>query len=413
MRSFLAHANLRVQSHSLFPFSRPPSRLQAPAAAPSTTSFDDLPVSVHLGIVFLLPRLVDRVLVSLVSKRWAALLGEPAFWAELSFDGVKTEHLGSDLLLQLARRAAGSLRSLTISDEHPPLPAWRALFAAMAAEGLTRSLQHLVAPRATFAIEDAAGAQALRSACPALTSAAVHIRASWRDALAAMRALGSCAAGSTVELAPTGYTGEGADVAWGPGQWWQKAAAATIEAADFATFATALAETLGCCTVKEVVLGIPGGSNATTADMQTLFDRLGGGDAAAVERAAASLGAALADPLRGPRELRVASRQALQSGVEGSFRFPAAAHVARALTVQSPLRVLQLTGNLSADAYRALAAALAPGRSCLEELLLEHTDIDTAEGCVFKQSTNAPGSSSHRLGLHRRREVIPKQRVSC
>lgn len=45
--------------------------------------FDALPPAVHLSVLLApcLP-LVDRTRCALVSKRWRALLSEPAFWAE-------------------------------------------------------------------------------------------------------------------------------------------------------------------------------------------------------------------------------------------------------------------------------------------------------------------------------------------
>lgn len=235
----------------------------------------------------------------------------------------------------------------------------------MAAEGLTRSITSFTAPEGAFVLRDAEGARAVRSACPALTAAAVHIRAPWRTALAAVRALGSCAAESTVELGPAAYS-----AAATPAAMISAAAAAAEGDSDFASFAAALTETLGACSVKALVLGVD-----YFADLGALFGRLGP-DAAAAERAATSLGAALADPLRGPREVRVVSKRG------GQLCFPAAAHVARALTSESLLRVLSLGGRLSADGLRELAAALAPGRSRVEKLTVSGIDLREAEGCV-------------------------------
>lgn len=116
-------------------------------ASSSRLTFDDLPRDVHLRIIELSSaRLVDRVrCCSLVSKRLKALLDEPAFWADVNLDGVEepcSRHVNGELVLTLARRAAGGLRSLSLRD-HPFLfkevePDGPCLLAVMASEGLTK-----------------------------------------------------------------------------------------------------------------------------------------------------------------------------------------------------------------------------------------------------------------------------------
>lgn len=352
----------------------PRPRAQALAATqhPVLATFEDLPPSVHLSIILLLPRLVDRVRVALVSKWWAALLSEPAVWAELSFEDARPEHLSAEVYMQLARRAAGRLRSLDLSH---PLPTWQALLAAMAAEDLNRNLKRFTASTVAFTIRNAEGALALRSACPALTIAAVHVRADWRGALAAMRALGDCGAESTADFIPARYL---INLLSSSAAGLEREEAAALDAAaaleredDFTSFATALAETLGRCRIKSLAIGIGEDSSPFWVDYWDLFHSPGP-DQAAAEHAAASLCAALAHPLRGPRELRVRSRG-----------FLAAAHVIRALTAQSPLRALTLGEEvLDGDALRELTAALAPGRTRLEELQIDGEDVGSAEGCV-------------------------------
>lgn len=92
---------------------RRPGRMSAES---SVSPFDDLPHPLHLIIVLALP-LVDRVRCSLVSRRWRALLEEPVFWAELSFDGAVQWSIKRDTLLALCQRSRGALSLLDVTSE--------------------------------------------------------------------------------------------------------------------------------------------------------------------------------------------------------------------------------------------------------------------------------------------------------
>lgn len=250
---------------------------------------------------------------------------------------------------------------------------------------------------------------ALRSACPALTTASVHIQGNWRNVLAAMRALGDCGGESTAEFLSARFMRSWARNSRPEPDAASLAAlnaAATLERGDdFASFATALGETLGCCRVKTLLLGSEEGC-APSADFWAYVGRLGP-DAAATESAAASLGAALAHPLRGPRELRVwGSIYPLEpDDLDEPPCFLAAAHVARALTAQSPLRALTL-GGIGADALEELAAALAPGRSRLEELEIEGANLGTAQGCECARQCARPPTAVFCFELSARTSIL-------
>lgn len=120
------------------------------SCAVAAASFGDLPQALHLSILLQLP-LVQRVRCTLVSKRWAALLQEPAFWSDLSFE--KADHgllqgRCGDTFLDILRRSAGQLRSLVV----PSAAAYGAygdggeignFLSALAAGGLTGKLERL------------------------------------------------------------------------------------------------------------------------------------------------------------------------------------------------------------------------------------------------------------------------------
>lgn len=159
----------------------------------------------------------------------------------------------------------------------------------------------------------------------------------------------------------------------------------------FCAFAAALSGALRCR---------PGGGVGKICFLDRFFDnlRFGGGsgcfcglhalsaEAAPEETALAAqeLGEILADPAHGPRSIRDCD---CQNGIGAT---PVFVHLCRALTAESRLRSLRLTGSddevfesaLSDDGMTELAAALAPGRSRLERLTIGDAFFSDGPGCV-------------------------------
>jgi hypothetical protein len=90
---------------------------QAAAMAATGHFFDfaALPAHLHIQIVSCLP-LPESIRCALVARNWAALLADPAFWADLRFEGVAIDSVTGKRLLAICRRAKGRLRSLDVSD---------------------------------------------------------------------------------------------------------------------------------------------------------------------------------------------------------------------------------------------------------------------------------------------------------
>lgn len=62
-----------------------------------------------------IPCLRERVRCALVSRRWAALLENPAFWADASFSGAAATRLTNAAFLQLCLRSAGNLHTVKLA----------------------------------------------------------------------------------------------------------------------------------------------------------------------------------------------------------------------------------------------------------------------------------------------------------
>lgn len=247
------------------------------------------------------------------------LLGEPAFWAEISFEGsTRPQSLNDELLLTLARRAGGNLLSLDVSGpecsgielKHQGRP----LLEVMAAEGLTARLRSLSA-MGKVKIVDTARAAALLAACPALTSVEIELDGAWPGVAEAMHMLPlagerSCASFNLTE-GPEEQTG-------------------------FVAFVTAISEALASCAVGRVgffPLRGPEPDFDPLLDLRALIAR-STAPAAAVDQAVARLAAALADPEHGPR--------AVLGGSHCLGSTPILAHMCRALTARSRLSELQI-----------------------------------------------------------------------
>lgn len=158
--------------------------------------FHDLPSALFLHILSFLP-LNERVRCALVAHSWAALLTETAFWAVLSFDGAASLSVGDEALLQLCQRAGPSLQTLDVAYSACLNVTLDGLIAALALDGVGRSLATLRtwAPTGKYPEEHPAGildlahTATLRAACPALASAAVSVRGSLADVSAMLRSL--------------------------------------------------------------------------------------------------------------------------------------------------------------------------------------------------------------------------------
>lgn len=215
--------------------------LRVQAFQPSATSivtqarqatFEDLPVALLASIVEKLPRLVDRVRCALVAKRWAGLLGDPAFWVRLDFEGASEKRLSDEVILGLCRRAAGQLRVLDISahccsrnnriNESDFLE-------DMATAGLGAQVESF-----TGSQMDLWDIRSLRAAFPALSVAEVGIRVEVQKAVAALRALAGVRGVKSLRIHPSPPPGhEDAVVPFVP----------------FSAFAPALADALAQCPV--------------------------------------------------------------------------------------------------------------------------------------------------------------------
>lgn len=363
-----------------------------PTQAPQQAGFDDLPAAVHLSIVLSLP-LVQRVRSGLVSRRWAALLKEPSFWAELDFHGAPGPGLtslvanGCELLVQLCHRSGWQLCALDLSeifrsfkaDEEDPESAFP-LLERLAEEKLADKLQVL---QTRTAVEDgrrgqvmlycADNAARLRAACPALRSATVSFRGGWQGVTAAMRTL-SCEGRSSVSIAAHLSRNRR-----------RRPAPAVLEAelsGEFLAFATSLTEALRCCSVHSLTLeSVHDDSSKMQRGCATFLNYFGAdamfaraGDPAAAAAAAEELAAVLACPEHGPRRLKFhATPQGW--GVEDAPSSGFSKLLWGAMSPQSPLTALSVeqhsgrTGyGAGRDALDELAAALDPCRRAPRQL---------------------------------------------
>lgn len=225
-----------------------------------------------------------------------------------------------------------------------------------------------------YYIKTAADAQQLRAVCPSLQHAGLAIHARWPAALAALDALACHRVGGPVTLGLGTHTWE--------------------EAGRFCNLASRTADMLSRVCVDEIHFGditeekhpafrLSGlfGSEEAQISWADFEQRSSAADPAATARAAAALGAALAQPVRGPSVVQFAEHAAVP-------RFAAA--LFDALTPQSPLRTLrvfcgrQYAREALDGPDAALAAALAPGRCCLAHLELE--SVGSGCGAQFRQN---------------------------
>lgn len=322
-------------------------------------TFDELPPALHLSVLLALPRLVDRVRCALVAKRWAALLSDPAFWAELNFDGAN-HALSDDELRGLFGRAAGKLRSLDLSDRMCfQITSLEPILIAMAAEGLTRNLESLVCTRWDQFILSLGSLRPVLAACPRLKAATVNVDgANWRSAVEVLKTVCVGGKGSSLVLRPVAANDS------------------------LVEFATAIADALSRSRIESITFSETYDDDAGDfGDEATTFNslRVASQDWPAAEAAAARLAAALADPIRGPRKIETSSdaERRMPDAV------PAFMPLCRALTSASPLRSLQIGGHSVDGAHvAALAAALASGASRLETLEVSCCNLSFGAGCA-------------------------------
>lgn len=336
--------------------------------------FDDLPAALHLSVLFRL-RFVDRIRCCLVSKRWAALLGEPSVYADISFEGVekgRAHKLTNDVLGNLVRRSAGQLRSLDVSgeacDRLALYTSGESLLAELAREGLTAQLQSLSsAPLESVRVSTAESARQLASALPALTHSSILVDCDWPEFPAIARALplkGSCVAKlhSVEEDAEEEQQRDGSR---------------------FAAFAAAVVE--GLCRSRIDALHfeqMSGDGSHAEHSYEPLFTSAAGDDGSdsSSSEAASRLAAALADPRIGPRALRT-------SDPPGRFyscpwgRLPAFPQLCQALSPASPLRKLSFGGS-GADGAAVAQLAAALGRCGIESVRMRDADLRGGDGCA-------------------------------
>lgn len=338
-------------------------------------TIDDLPASALLRILISLPRLVDRARAALSSRRWAALLREPALWSELNLEGAR----GLDdpaLLLHLCRRAGtGKLRSLVLPADSggcAPRAAAAArrgelpLLDALRAGGVDLSgLEELSLPPGLLVVRGPRSARALLAACPRLSRAAVAVSGPWPLACAALRLLRPTGGSAALQLADP-------------------------DEDDFAVFAAAAASALAACRSGLSRLSFeplrPGCSRGCGGGLTftELYSRTASADPAAAAEAAALLAAALADPERGPAEICCGGSGGEGGGCGDWCAPPAFAELFAALSPAAPLRRLSVGGSDFTGAMAAqLAAALASGRAArLEALTVWRSDLRDGGRCV-------------------------------
>lgn len=330
---------------------------------------------------------MDRVRACLVSRRWAALLSEPTFWANLDFAGAPRKPSlvadDGDLLLRICRRSAGQLRSLDLSAfarqcrypdddaEEEDQPSFFPLLERMAAEGLTARLELLQSyepearkGRGRLILCGAEDAMRLCKACPALRSATVRFRGAWRDVAAALQTL-SCAGRSAVTIAAH----------LSPRRLGRRRSSQALETllrGEFVAFAAALSDALRCCHIESLDLGSvhddtgdeerPCGYWTNFFGADALFSRAGNPAAAAA--AAEQLAGVLASSERGVRRLKILSTPPMPPLLpDGPLSVCFSQLLWGALTPQSPLSELSADGCDGRVSVEALAAALDPARA--------------------------------------------------
>lgn len=266
--------------------------------APGAASFESLPTALQLVILLHLP-LVQRVRAGLVSHRWAALAHEPLFWSELDFDGAVGSELDDSILLDLTRRAKGTLRSFDVSSPAcdnvqlslgPSSSSGAPLLVAAASESLTQSLRSLAVWRpgkvrhrsGRLRLRRPADSLQLLSLCPMLSSAAMDLDGKFPDVLSAL-----------LLLPPVGT----------------KRLCLTVSAqTDAEAFCVELAAAISARPVDKLeVIGQGSAGPFLLIEQQIAAGGADGGDTTAglsEETPAAQLGAALACPDHGPRVFR-------------------------------------------------------------------------------------------------------------
>lgn len=372
------------------------------------TSIDALPPALLLGVLLKISSLDTRVrCASLVAKSWAALLREPAFWAELSFEGANAEHLDDSTLLALAQRASGKLVTLDVTADACSRVTLQLrgepLLRRMALDGLLGSLVSLSAgPRQTAAVVFAADARLLRASCPALSEVRIPLEGDWplvaavrrilpfaRDCPCVLRITDAETIGTSDGEAATSSDEEDADGDGGGAAARAPRAAASLLA--FPAFASAAAAALRRSPAAHLTIR---GLRHQVGGLLAAFRRAEAADPAAALRAASRLGAALADPRSGPDRLSLDSAHLSATPVLESL--------CRALTEGSPLRVLDLSFDLANSwiddpdtpmterGAAELAAALSPGRSRLRALSFGARGMvgdDPTGGCAARSSS--------------------------
>lgn len=326
-------------------------------------AFADLPRAIHLDILLRLP-FIERVRVGLVSRRWAALLTEPAVWADLSdFTGAREDLVNAELVTRLCRRAVGQLRSVDLSVGLPQ-HGWLAELEQLAAQGLTQRLQTISSHvRPALDIRDEASARRLLAACPSLSCVAIATQADWPEACAVLRLL-PAGGGSCVSMfMPVDRHGP---------QF------------GFVAFCNAVAEAIMSSNVDVLTVCPENGAVAPPAGFLPTLLRRATEPAAVVVEAAARLGAALVNPAHGPREIDTGPGYNWRRS--GLCTTPIHGHLWRALSRES--RLQKFVGSQGGDDAAAvdgseqLADALASGRAaCLHTLSLTECAFSEA-GCA-------------------------------
>lgn len=350
-----------------------------------SATLDDLPDALLLTIVSKVPFLVNRVRLAIVSKRFATLLYEPAFWSCLEFQGVSAS-ISDDVLLSLARRANGQLRtlntthsacaSLTLDQIGAPV------LRSMAAEGLLAGLESLnlgrrVTLRSTANAVGNNDAQLLAAACPRLTNVDVAVDGDdWTHAIAAARLLPLSSSQATLNLG------------FGP------TSSANVADSAFVAFSTATAGILSsnCRAIQWVHL-----YHKLDSSVPNLAELLGRSTepADATRDAAEALSAALVHAHNGPLGLHSTGAALCQT--------PVFAHVCRALSEGATRRLTTLYLEheaLDANAATLLAAAVSSPRSSLLKLYLSRTSMSSEDGCAAASVSRTVLEVSSSCGHH-------------
>lgn len=347
------------------------------------TSFDDLPMAIRIQILELaFPRLVFRVRTCLVvSKQWRQMCFRPDFVSHLEFKGAHVEHLTEQVLLRLVGGAQGQLQTLDLSAALATTNC-EGVLRYIIKRGLATRLRSLVLG-GRHPIMDARLACSLRAGCPLLAHAAVDVCGIWRTAITSLRALQQLGVGRATVRLDDGRADNSDDALF-------------FDHLDctFASFARGLAGALAECPIGILELGPGGGGHEGIAPRQLA----GGGDDDAA--ACAQLAAVLAHPAHGPRALHVPGcGVATTPLLTQTCLLLAQESRLRALVVVTEGKVIPLFDTFYHAGVAALTAALEPGRSGLESLVLKRCSMHgtrCAGRAHASRSAHAPTSSARR-----------------